>query len=207
MVTALLGFTPNKHEGKITGLAAYGVPNRRIREILDEMFCTGYYEMESVAEWFHAYSKSLPAVLSVNPVRKAKLLTRFEGHSRENIAATLQEMTEEHVVGLLSRARDLGWRSEAICLAGGLFANVKINQRVKEFGFRKIFVAPPMTDDGAALGAALTVAAEHPGFDSKPVAHMFLGPEFEAEEIERDLRRFGLRFARLLYPEDILRSA
>jgi carbamoyltransferase len=204
IVTALLGFTPNKHEGKITGLAAYGTPNSHLREILNELFTADYLKMEAVAEWFHAYSKTDPAVLFVHPASKAELLARFGGHSREDIAATLQAMAEEHVVEILRRARDLDWRSDAVCLSGGLFANVKINQRVKEFGFREIFISPPMTDDGTALGAALAVASEDPAFTPKPAAHMFLGPGYDSEQAQTDLRRFGLRFARLENPEECL---
>ena len=204
IVTALLGFTPNKHEGKITGLAAYGTPNDRIRGILTELYTVDYLKMESVAEWFHAYSKTYPAVLSVHPARKAELLTRFEGHSREDVAATLQAMAEEHVVDILGRARDLDWRSDAICLSGGLFANVKINQRVKEFGFRKIFIAPPMTDDGTALGAALAVASGNPTFSPKPRAHVFLGPQYNSEQIQGALQDFGLRFTKIESPGECL---
>jgi len=200
IVTALLGFTPNKHEGKITGLAAYGRPSARACELLNELFTADYLKMERMVEWFHAYSSAQPAVLAVNPQRRSELLARFKGLEREDIAATLQKMAEEHVIEILRRARDLAWRSDAICLSGGLFANVKINLRVKEFGFREIFISPAMTDDGTALGAALAVASERDNFVPEPARHMFLGPGYDAGEIERSLRQFGLRFRKRNQP-------
>lgn len=42
----------------------------------------------------------------------------------------------------------------ALMMAGGLVANVKLNQRVKDCGmFDSIFVSPPMGDEGTALGS------------------------------------------------------
>jgi carbamoyltransferase len=44
-------------------------------------------------------------------------------------------------------------------LSGGLVANVKLNQRIKDTGkFKNIFVCPPMGDEGTALGAATAIA-------------------------------------------------
>jgi carbamoyltransferase len=160
--------------------------------------------MESVVEWLHAYSTTHPAVLWTNPFRRAELLQRLAVHSREDIAATLQAVSEEHVIEILRRARDLGWQSDSICLSGGLFANVKINQRVKEFGFRRIYISPPMTDDGTALGAALAVAAEHPSFSPAPAPHMFLGPGYDTAEIRRSLNEARLCVRPLPNPEEYL---
>ncbi len=204
IITALLGFKPNKHEGKITGLAAYGTPDDGIREILNDLFTADYPKMERVAEWLHAYSVTDPPVLAVDRIRCAELAARFRGLTRENIAATLQQMAEDHVIRILSRARELGWRSETICLAGGLFANVKINQRVREFGLRQVFIAPPMTDDGTALGAALVLASERAGFSARAAGSMFLGPCYDDREIVRALNEFSLNWRKIDDPAGYL---
>ena len=67
-------------------------------------------------------------------------------------------------------------------MAGGLFANVKINQKVVESGFTRLFVAPPMTDDGTALGAAWHVASRSNNFKPKPLKSMYLGPAYSIDE-------------------------
>ena len=85
---------------------------------------------------------------------------------------------------ILENIKNQGWVSENICLAGGLFANVKINQRVVETGFKQLFVAPPMTDDGTALGAAWHALSSEPDFDPKPLSSMYLGPSYPKEEIQ-----------------------
>jgi carbamoyltransferase len=197
VVTGLLGFSPNKHEGKVTGLAAYGKPSVHCRDILNQLFTTDYLQMEPLVEWFHAYSRTIPPLLAVNSTKREQLLRRFEGIPKEEIAATLQAITEEHVIAILVRAREMGWHSDQICLSGGLFANVKVNQRVKELGFRSIFVSPPMTDDGTALGAALFVASCRPNFAPPKAASMFFGPEFSLKEIEWALQEYGVKCHRL----------
>ena len=202
IVTALLGFTPNKHEGKVTGLAAYGSVNAKCRDLLEELFRVDYLRGERLMEWFHAYSTETPPILWVHRPRQRELFARFGEFRREDIAYALQAMAEDHVIEILRRARELGWHSPSICLAGGLFANVKINQRIKQCGFEQIFIAPPMTDDGTALGAALAVASEQPGFSPKPAHHMFFGPGYSQKDIEHSLKKHGLRYTKVSHPAE-----
>src|SRR4030066_727882 len=169
-VTALLGFTSNRHEGKITGLAAYGQPSDACRALLQEWFEKNIPIVANATSWLFSFSsEQLPTPWTfdtlIEPYRKAA-----KDFSREEIAATVQELAEKHVLGLLAEARARGWSGENICLAGGLFANVKINQRIIESGFKNLFVAPPMTDDGTALGAAWHVLSCEKQFSPKPLS-------------------------------------
>jgi len=204
VVTALLGFTPLKHEGKITGLAAYGKPNTRCREILECLFYQDYYLMETMVEWIYPYSSEINPIFFVHEERIKILRERFNGISKEDIAATLQHISEEHIISILNNSLNQGWNYESICLAGGLFANVKINQKIKEFGFKNIFVAPPMTDDGTALGAALYVASKQTNFDSQKITNMFWGYEFSESDINESIDRFTLKFDKIDNPADFI---
>jgi len=204
IVTALLGFTPNKHEGKVTGLAAYGSPNLRCRELIEELFTVNYRIGEEALEWFQAYSTETPPIFWVHQPQRRELFARFEQFRREDIAYAVQAVAEEHIIEILRRAGDLGWHSSAICLAGGLFANVKINHRIKEHGFERIFIAPPMTDDGTAMGAALVVASERPGFSPEPIRHVFFGPAYGETDIQHALQKHGLRYSKVKEPAERL---
>jgi predicted NodU family carbamoyl transferase/GT2 family glycosyltransferase len=199
-VTALLGFTPNKHEGKITGLAAYGQPTAACRVLLNKWFEEDFADIESVMEWVFAYDSRQPPMLLTNEARIQPFRDAARGFSREELAATVQELAEQHVLALLARARALGWESDNICLAGGLFANVKINQRVVESGFKKLFVAPPMTDDGTALGAAWHVLSKQAGFNPQSLHSMYLGPSYTAAAISSILQSESIEFAKLVDP-------
>lgn len=203
-VTALLGFTPNKHEGKITGLAAYGKATKKCREVLGSFMSDDIYKLEGLADWYFRYDELRPPMLVVNEVRRKELLTLFEGISRQDMAATVQAMTEEHVLELIMNARKLGWDNNNICLSGGLFSNVKVNQRVKEAGFENVFVSPPMTDDGTALGAALHVLAQEGRLSPRKIHSMSLGPDFSAQEIEAALVARKVSWTKLVAPAEDL---
>jgi len=209
IVTAMLGFTPNKHEGKITGLAAYGKASPECRQFLKGLFTQRYEEAEAIMEWLFAYSHTQPPILCVNETRVEKLRQGATAFSREDLAATVQAVTEEHVSALLHKAMDSGIRYDSICLSGGLFANVKINQRIKELGFANVFVCPPMTDDGTALGAALLhVKKTNPGIHlSQKIPHMFWGFSFDQSDVLGELKKRNLKYHADGQPAEIVADA
>jgi predicted NodU family carbamoyl transferase/glycosyltransferase involved in cell wall biosynthesis len=195
-VTALLGFSPNKHEGKITGLAAYGTPSERCRAFFDKWVGDEYAAMESTLRWTYAYDHAVAPRFIGDPVALEPFREATEHIPREEMAASIQAFAEDHVLEILARARARGWTSDAICLAGGLFANVRINQRVAQSGFSSLFVAPPMTDDGTALGAAWHVLSREPGFRPRALHSMYWGPSYPASVNEAVLRERAITFRR-----------
>ena len=205
-ITGLLGFTPNKHEGKITGLAAYGSPTDPCRRLMKHWFEDEFSEIESVMEWVFIHDKTHPAMLLINDARIERFRQESSIFSREEIAATVQEFAENHVLCILEKALSLGWTSDNICLAGGLFSNVKINQRVVNFGFKNLFVAPAMTDDGTALGAAWHVLSKEENFAPGPLRSVYLGPSFSDEEIKKVLISMQVRYESVQNPEEKLAS-
>jgi len=188
-VTALLGFTPNKHEGKITGLAAYGKPSDRCKILLEKWFGEDYYRLESTLSWIFPYSSKTPPQFLPDSSGLQPFKNETKNIPREELAASVQVFAEQYVLKILENIKNQGWISEKICLAGGLFANVKINQRIVETGFKELFVAPPMTDDGTALGAAWHALSGERDFNPKPLNSMFLGPSYSKEEIQSSISR------------------
>jgi carbamoyltransferase len=98
-----------------------------------------------------------------------------------------------------------GWLKEAsgekdLCLAGGVALNCVMNARLRDHGpFRRIWVQPAAGDAGTALGAALWVDAQQRGTGrcSYRMEHAFLGPQFDAGEIEQFLKWSKLPYRRL----------
>jgi carbamoyltransferase len=147
-VTEALGFRMNRHEGKLTGLAAYGEP--KLLAAMQEHFSItpeGRIEMD--------FSDDLA------------LRDRFQAlartDTRENAAASVQGLLEwgirESLAVLLAAnpVRRLG-------LAGGVFANVRLNRVVAEnLPVDEVFVVPPMGDDGLVIGGALQFLLERDG--------------------------------------------
>ena len=199
-VTALLGFSANKHEGKITGLAAYGKPDPACARELESLLTSRYDQLEELFGWLFSYSDAIAPLNDVDFARRSKLGENLLEFGAATLAATVQAMAEDHVIVILENARKQQLLREDICLAGGLFANVRVNQRVHEFGFERIFIAPPMTDDGSALGAALTVAWSQHKFAPHAIEHVYWGPGFSAEEVSLALENSGVRFERYENP-------
>lgn len=181
-VTQLSGFKAGKHEGKITGLAAYGEPS--YRDILDEFIRFEEGSIVNVGNTFrHAALKKLRSALP-------------DDFSMENLAATIQEVAEDIATRYVGYWRDKTGHSK-IALAGGVFANVKINQRIHEIpGVSSVFVFPAMSDEGIAGGAALFQYWDSDeGRAATPIRsfdHAYLGPEFTDSEIASALKENGV---------------
>ena len=201
-ITALLGFTPNKHEGKITGLAAYGQEDKACRALLERWLIEDFFELEETMEWRYVYNLEIPPSLAVRNNLIEKFRREASKFNRETIAWTVQNMAEHHVLDILKKANKQGWKHSNICLAGGLFANVKINQRVVESGFEQLFVAPPMTDDGTAIGAALHIAGICGTRPTKVGRTMLLGHAPEIHEIKTVIANYQLKANTLTNPAE-----
>jgi carbamoyltransferase len=82
-----------------------------------------------------------------------------------------------------------------VVLAGGVFGNVKLTQRILEMpSVGKVFVHPAMNDHGIAVGAGLEYLARRRGARPTRLPHVFLGPDHSDEECIRALDEAGLRY-------------
>ena len=185
-ITEICGFKAGRHEGKITGLAAYGQPAyvEQLRQIMVQQ--DGH--VKNVANvFFLSALKELERVLP-------------KDFSHRDLAASVQVYTEDMVRGLVGHwVRQTG-RSN-VALSGGLFANVKINQRVHELpGVRSVFVHPGMSDEGMPVGAALGLYYRLSGARYDPTSpameHVYLGPGYTDDEIGRELENQGVKARR-----------
>lgn len=174
--TGSIGFTEHKHEGKVTSLAALGQP----------LYTGSFFNYFKEEEDFSKSNGQLlneDLLLELNDEEKQqaeksrivdfdkflqlkktiyKMVTGLlnDGAKREDIAASVQEFAElkttEWIFGTLENYEDF----DSILLAGGLFANIKINQKInklnKEYNkFNNILVVPVMGDEGTSVGSAL----------------------------------------------------
>jgi carbamoyltransferase len=205
-ITHHYGFIPSRHEGKILGLAAYGDPDGA-RQGMDRVnrYRPGRFQF---------YSREIPRLFGRWNVRRWGTkqwhhvsFDFLEKNSREDVAAALQKMTEELVCAYVRDAvRLVGYPD--VCLAGGVFANVRANQFVAEMEeVRSVYVHPGMGDTGLATGAALYVAAQEAaraGRSAEAVrflSNVYLGPSFTAAEIEQAVEQSGFKARRLEHPE------
>ena len=184
-VTALCGYKAKKHEGKITGLAAHGEP--RFRDLFDRLI--SYDGGRTVNRGNVLFDGALERLKAELP----------EGWEKQDLAATVQGVAED-----VSRQHVSYWQARTglkdIALAGGIFANVRVNQEVHEIPeVQRVFVFPGMTDEGLSVGAAYLMERDaRPSVRSpiRRVPDVFLGPRFEDSKMEEALKSTGVDFDR-----------
>ncbi|MFM7201124.1 MAG: carbamoyltransferase C-terminal domain-containing protein [Myxococcota bacterium] len=178
-VTEYLGFKPLRHEGKITGLAAYGRAPEKLLKLMAE-------QLHFVGPGFNTTDYVRPASLQ-DPFYRA-----LAGYTREEIAASVQQNLEQQVGAFVSYWCQKSGLSQ-LAVAGGVFANVKLNQRLLERPeVSRLHVYPHMSDGGLPAGAALKLGGATPG----AIETAYLGPEISEVSAEQALRAAGLPFER-----------
>ncbi|HSH75822.1 MAG TPA: carbamoyltransferase C-terminal domain-containing protein, partial [Longimicrobiales bacterium] len=192
-VTALCGFRAEKDEGKITGLAAIGRPVYAdiIRRFIRS---DGNGGMRYPIPMYH-----------VSAVRRMGEALPAD-YDRADLAASVQLVLEEVGVEFVRYwVRKTGLRNLAV--AGGVFANVKFNQRVHEIeGVELISIHPAMDDGGLSVGAAMAYVSEQSpqaAVLSHRLPNVYLGPDFDDGEIRRSILEAGFTPCR---PENIHRA-
>ncbi|HZL98886.1 MAG TPA: carbamoyltransferase C-terminal domain-containing protein, partial [Planctomycetota bacterium] len=192
-VTSSLGFQPDRHAGKIVGLAAYGDPGALADALLAGVEqANGHFRMHDTLNYFLS----------------RHLAGRF---AMIDVAAAWQRVLE--VVASRYVAHWVGRTGcDRLVLSGGVAANVKMNQRLHALpGVRQTFIYPNMGDGGCGTGLALLhswpgVVATGAGsgaagagggeFQPRALRDVYLGPAFGERECEAALREAGLPFER-----------
>ena len=176
-VTAGLGFKPSRHEGKIVGLAAYGDP-AVLRDVLLSRFqlCAGDYRI----------------VESNNTYFARLLASQFP---KIDVAAAYQHVLEAVACGYVGHyLRKTGL--SRLVLSGGVVANVKLNQRLRELPqVEQIFIHPNMGDGGCGTGAALLRFAGNERLNER-LPDVYLGPGHDAGAMVHAITRARLPLER-----------
>lgn len=193
-MTSYLGFEVNDAEYKVMGLAAYGAP-KPFRSHMDELvtvFSDGSYALNltyfDFGGRYRMYNDRLAALFGHPPRDPESLMERHY----ENIAASLQEKLETVVFHLLTAAHKK-YKTDNLCLAGGVALNSVMNGKIlKNTPFKRLYIPPDPGDGGGAMGAALWASTTRPKSFTP-----YLGPSFPGEQMEDVLVRHGLSYTRL----------
>ncbi|MCY2959441.1 MAG: carbamoyltransferase [Planctomycetota bacterium] len=176
MVTSSLGFHPDRHAGKIVGLAAYGDPRVLSDVLLSRVVRTpGDFRL----------------IENLNVHFSRHLAARFP---MIDVAAAYQHVLEVVATDLVRH-----WVRETGCgnvvLSGGVTANVKMNQRIHEIDeVEQTFVYPNMGDGGCGTGLAMLLS--WPGGVQPSIRDVYWGPSYSEAEIKAELEKNGLAYDR-----------
>lgn len=176
-ITTYLGFLNSSDEYKVMALASYGKPVylEDFRSVI-HVGNDGQYTIDDFdpAEfWGPGRTKDDPF-----------------GELHFNIAQSLQKALEETVLKLVE------WlygqtNTENLCMAGGIALNCVLNAVIRDKGpFKNVWVQPAAGDAGTALGAAQYIDVQINSANPNqrytfPMEHVYWGPEYSDEEIEK----------------------
>lgn len=183
-VTSGLGFKPSRHEGKIVGLASYGNP-KHLADVLLERFDTANGDIKIRCAQDHYFTRALA------------------GHfAKRDVAAAYQYVLEEVTRRVVSYWLAKTGKTKVV-VSGGVHANVKLNQRIRELpGVDGLFVYPNMGDGGCGTGAAMLVFGHERMSRVGQYDVVYYGPEYGEFEIRAALDREQLRYERHDSPEE-----
>ena len=187
-ITNILGWRGLKDEGKVVGLAAHGKLDGNILNQLKD--CVDYL---GNFEFGHPGGKEKIEYI----MRNYEQLLKYSSEFRANLAYTLQHHTNQIFLSYLEDVRQKYPEYRKLCLAGGLFANVKLNQAINESGlFDEIFIHPAMGDSGLAMGAAI-IKANEVGDITAPfkLQDVYFGPSYKRNVWDEELLKYDFHTA------------
>lgn len=175
---------------KLMGLAAYGDSKQYIRQFkkLIKISKRGFRVPDSIFELQKEGMKRLE-----NLFEKPRLPDENIQRRHADIAAGLQEITNEIMINLAREAYDLT-KEQNLCISGGVALNCISNYFIqKESGFKRVYVQPASHDAGTAIGAALYIWNHLLGNKKEyAMPHPYFGPQYSNSEIKQAIEACGL---------------
>lgn len=221
-LTGTSGFS-DFEEGKLMGLSGYGSVQKDFYKNLEKLFCfdDNYnflynYKKNFVYPTIN-YSKYNPNLhrpykifqyLNRNLSKKLKSLT--EGLLPHDIAKTGQKFCEDKVIEILEKKiKKYKINFNKLCLSGGLFLNILINKKIKDYFNFDIYIPPAPNDMGLSSGGGLYsnfVSSRKNFFKKNYFFTAYTGPFFSDKEILEEIHNFNLKFKKKK-PQDLVKNA
>lgn len=112
----------------------------------------------------------------------------------EQFAFMAQQCIESWVTNLVKNSMK-AFNQKNICLAGGIFANIKLNMKIRCLDeVRQCFIFQQMGDGGLALGFALALNYLLNKENSYQLDDVLLGREYSQEEMEAALKKRDMNY-------------
>ena len=189
-VTEFLGMKPLSHEYKVMGLAPY------TKEKYSRQTAEKFRRMIRISPRNPLLYENVSGVWKWDWL--GKLRKELGGDRFDNIAGGLQMFFEDLVlewIGNIIKEYDI----HNIVLSGGIFMNVKANQRILEMPeVKSFFVMPSCGDESLAIGAGLQKYVELCKMDGikprvEPLGPLYYGPEYDENQIKKAITKANLK--------------
>ncbi len=177
-MTEFLGMKVNEHEHKVMGLAAY---------VLNERYFNHIYEKLSKLIWVDYKTLTFKSKFDPN-LAHLYFKKHFSFERFDNLAAAIQKFTEDLTLKWI-KAIINKTKIKKIALSGGVFMNVKMNQKILELDeIEKIYFQPSAGDESLVIGAACKLFLEKQ-VKLSPIKTMYLGLSYSDKYIKDFLEK------------------
>lgn len=222
-ITEFLGFKRMRHEGKITGLAGFGTKdyvndkspiglssnglslnNNLINEKIKKSKLLLYLKFlifdHKIFFQILFNNAAIEGRFSQLTLKKF-IISKFKKEEKANVAKYAQIILENTLNELIQNTLKIV-KASKICLSGGVFANVKLNQKIYEITKKEIYVMPGMDDGGLSIGAGLYI------YEKKlkkqiieNFENIYYGPSYDEKHILKVLNNSGFRYEKIDFIE------
>ena len=194
-ITYLSGMVPMEHEYKLMGLAPYAERAKETHTISHEIERLFRFDEKAPLTWTRT-NGCPPLAFSAEYLSALLKRRRFD-----HIAGGVQLFVERFLVEWVKRCvAETGIHK--VALSGGVFMNVKANQKILELPeVEELFVFPSCGDETNAIGSAWMQYSR--SFSETPAAlgHFYLGNEYGNNEIELALQNYQFGSQRTVHEE------
>ena len=188
-ITYLSGMVPMEHEYKLMGLAPYAERARESQVISEEFEELFAFDRENPMLWSRA-AHCPPLQYSAEFLSNLLRRKRFD-----HIAGGVQLFVERFLVQRLKNCiAETGIHK--VALSGGVFMNVKANQKILNLPeVEELFIFPSCGDETNSIGAAWLLDQQLSKKTPQKLGAFYLGPEYSDIEVEVALRNYKFKTA------------
>jgi carbamoyltransferase len=188
-VTYLFGMVPMEHEYKLMGLAPYAENAREAKAIAAELEQLFEFDPQNPMIW-RRRNGCPPLQFSSDYLSSLLQRKRFD-----HVAGGVQLFVEKFLARWVQACvRATGIRR--VALSGGVFMNVKANQKILELPeVDELFVFPSCGDETNAMGAAWLLYRQLFGEIPKPLSHFYLGSDYTNRQVEEAIGSYKFQSA------------
>jgi carbamoyltransferase len=174
-ITWHLGLKPWEHEYKVMGLAPYSKDQhtQKTWKIFEGMMSIDKKDKRKFKNNLHAWANSYASYIE----------KKLYKHRFDSIAYCIQKLTERILTQWIHNNIE-HYNIEDIMLSGGVFMNVKANQKILEMdNVNSLFITPSAADESTAIGAAILgyidlceIDGAKPKFEE--IRDIYFGPDY-----------------------------
>ncbi len=183
-VTDIVGMSRNEHEFKVMGLAPYAKVSSGEK----------VYKKFKELCWWDENSLNIKSAFPLNYTPGYLVAYNYYHYRFDSLAYGIQKLTEE-IIKSIAKSSIEKYKIHDVAIAGGVFMNVKANQKLLEMPeVYSLTSTPSCGDESLAIGAAVYgYSLTNSLNDLKPIQDIYLGSEYSDDEIKKAIDAYDFK--------------